>query len=96
MSFIINNELSLIDNLQFLSSSLDNLVKNLDKEDFKSLNQEFDNNVLDIVKQKGFYPSEYMSDFENLKENYLGKKTFYSYLTDRKITDKEYEYVLNV
>ena len=76
MSFIINNELSLIDNLQFLSSSLDNLVKNLDKEDFKSLNQEFDNNVLDIVKQKGFYPSEYMSDFENLKENYLGKKNF--------------------
>ena len=26
---------------------------------FKYLRQEFDNNVLDLVKQKGFYPKEY-------------------------------------
>ena len=28
------------------------------------LNQEFDSNVLDLVKQKEFYPYEYMGDFE--------------------------------
>ena len=52
MSFSINNKLGFIDSFQFLSSSLDSLVKNLDIGDFKYLSQEFDNNVLDLVKQK--------------------------------------------
>ena len=56
MSFSINNTLTFIDNSQFLSFSLDSLVKNLNKDDFNYLSQEFDNNVLDLVKQKGFYP----------------------------------------
>ena len=55
MSFTINKKLSFIDSFQFLSSSLDSLVKNLNKDDFKYLSEEFDNNVLDLVKQKGFY-----------------------------------------
>ena len=67
MSFSINNKFSLIDSFQFLSSSLDSLVKNLSKDDFKCLSQEFDNNVLDLVKQKGFYPCKYMSNFEKFK-----------------------------
>ena len=53
-------------------------------------------NVLDLVKQKGFYPHEYMTDFEKLKEELPSKKKFYSSLTDRKITDKEYKHVINV
>ena len=52
MSFSINNKLSIIDSFQFLGSSLDSLFKNLGKDDFKYLSQEFDNNVLDLVKQK--------------------------------------------
>ena len=51
ISFIINNKLSFIDSSQFLSSS-----KNLDKDNFRYLSREFDNNVLDLVRQKGFYP----------------------------------------
>ena len=39
----------------FLSSSLDSLVKNLGKTDFKYFSQEFDANILDLVKQKGFF-----------------------------------------
>ena len=35
MSFNINNRLAFIDNFQHLSSSLDSLVKNLGKDDFK-------------------------------------------------------------
>ena len=42
MSFNVNNNLIFIDSFQFLSSSLDSLVKNLDKDDFKFLSQEFD------------------------------------------------------
>ena len=68
MSFNINNKLHFIDSFQFISSSLDSLVKNLGKDDFKYLNQEFDNDVLDLLKQKGFYPYEYKSDFEKFKD----------------------------
>ena len=56
MSFSINNKLILFDSFQFLRFPLDSLVKNLDKNDFKYLRQEFDNNILDLVKQKGLYP----------------------------------------
>ena len=54
MTSSINNEWS----FQFLISSLDNLVKHLNKVNFKYLSQEFDNNVLDLVKQKGINPYE--------------------------------------
>ena len=52
MSFTSNNKLRFIDSFQFLSFSLDSLVKNLDKDDFKYLSREFDNNVLDLIKQE--------------------------------------------
>ena len=32
------------------------------------LSQQFDNNVLDLVKQKVYYPYEYIIDFEHFKE----------------------------
>ena len=60
------------------------------------MSQEFDDNVLDLVKRKGFYTYEYMSDFEKLKEELPKKEKFYSSLTDTKISYKEYEHVLNV
>ena len=50
LSFMINNKLICIDSFQFRSSSLDNLVKNVGKDDCKFLSQEFDNNVLDLVQ----------------------------------------------
>ena len=73
MSFTINNKLSFINIIQFPSSSLDSLVKKLNKNDFKYLSQEFGNNVLDLVKQKRLFPNEYMSDFQKFRE---GKKSF--------------------
>ena len=96
MSFTIKNKLSLFDSFQFLSSSIDSLVKNLNKDDFKYLNQEFGNNLSGLIKQKGIYLCEFMSDFEKFKEELPGKERIYSSLTDRKICDKEYKHVLNV
>ena len=60
------------------------------------MSQQFDNNLLDLVKQKGVYSYEYMSDFERFKEQLSGKKKFYTSLTGKRITDKEYEHVLKV
>ena len=50
MRFTINDKLKFIDSFQFLNSSLDSLVKNLNKDDFKYLSQEIDKNKLDLVK----------------------------------------------
>ena len=96
MSFTIKNKLIFIDSFQFLSSSLNSLVKNLVKNDFKYLSQEFDNNVLDLFKQKGFYPYECMNDFEKCKGELPSKEKIYSSLANTKTNDKEYEHVLNV
>ena len=96
MSFSINNKLRFTDSFQFLSSSLDSLVKNLGKDDFKDLSQESDNDVLHLVKQKEFYPYEYMSDFEKLKEQLPSKEKFNSSLTNKQNNGKEYEHVLMV
>ena len=87
ISLTINKKLTFIDNFQFLSSSLNSLVKNLSKNDFKYLSQEFHNNVLDLVKQKGFYPYEYTNDFGKFKEELPSKEKFYSSSTIRKIND---------
>ena len=78
ISFSVNKKLSFVDIFQFLSSSLDALFKNLTKDGFKYLSQEFDNNVLDLLKLKGFYPYEYMNDFEKFKEELQSKEKFYS------------------
>ena len=76
-SFSIYNKLSFIDSFQFLSSSLDSLVKTLVKDGFKYSRQDFNNNVLDLVKQKGFYPYEYMSCLEKFKEKLPSKEKFF-------------------
>ena len=44
------------------------MVKNLSKMDFKYLWQEFIGDLLELVKQKGMYPYEYMDSF---MKNYL-------------------------
>ena len=84
MSFSINNKLRFVDSYQFLSSSLDSLVKNLNKDNFKYLSQEFENDDDDLVKQKEFYPYEYMSNFEKFKEQLPSKEESYSSLTSKK------------
>ena len=60
------------------------------------MSQEFDNNALDLVKQKRFYLYEYMTDFEKFKEKLASKEKFYAFLTCKKINDKEYEHALDV
>ena len=41
MAFTINNNLNFIDNMQFMNSSLDVLVKNFFDKDLKYLSEEF-------------------------------------------------------
>ena len=73
MSFIINKRLGLIDSFQFLSSFLDTLVKNSNRDNVKYLSQEFDKDKLDLVREKRFYPYEFLTDFETFKEQIPSK-----------------------
>ena len=88
INFTISNKLNFIDSFQFLSLSLDSFVKNLNKDDFKYLSQEFNNNRLDLVKQKGFYLYEYMSDLEKFKEELSSKEFFIVRLLIEKLETK--------
>ena len=70
------------------------MVKNFGKDNFKYVSQEFHNNVLDLVKQKGFYPYGYMSDFKKFNKELPSKEKFYSSLTCKNISDKEYMFLM--
>ena len=75
-SFSLNNKLFFIDSFQFLSFSSDSIARNSVKNEFKHFSQKFDSEVLDLVKKKGFYPYEYMCDFETFMKHCLTKTSF--------------------
>ena len=83
MSYNINSKLTFIDSFHFLSTSLDSLVKNLGRNDFKYLSEEFDNNASDPLKQKRFYPYKYLSNFEKFQDEFPSNEMFYSSLAGR-------------
>ena len=57
--------------MQFMNSSLYKLIKNLSDEDFKYLVEEFGSKNVELLKQKGDYPYEYMNSFERFNEKKL-------------------------
>ena len=74
--------------MQVMTSSPDKLVKNLSDEDFKYLIEEFGSKNLELLKQKGAYPYEYMNSFERFNEKKLPvRKYFYSFIKAGKIGD---------
>ena len=74
--------------MQFMNSSLDKHVKNLSDEDFKYLVEEFGFENLELSKQKGAYPYEYVNSFERFNEEKLpARRYFYSSTRDGKISD---------
>ena len=72
MPFTINKNLVIIDNKQFINSSLDKMVKNLSDDDFIQLTQEFGPDNLNLLTQKDACRYEYVDSFERFSEN----KTF--------------------
>ena len=81
---VIPNELekyiSFIFNLKVFHQIAQFRLFSFSKDDFKCLNQEFDNDVFDLVKQKGVYPYEYMSDMKNFKEKIASKRKVLQFL----------------
>ena len=83
MAFILNKNLVFIESMQFMNSSLEKLVKNLSENDFKYLTEEFGSKNLELLKQKGAYPNEYVDSFKIFSEEELrDKKCSYSSVKD--------------
>ena len=85
------------DSLKFMSSSLGALVNNLPKDAFKNLLKNYTPEQAELLKQKGFYPYEYMDSVEKFKDKELPpRKAFYSKLTGKGINKKDYKHACNV
>ena len=68
-----------------MNSSFDKLVKNLSDEDFRYLVEVFGSENLEILKQKGAYPYEYMNSFKRFNEKKSSaRKYFFSSIKKRK------------
>ena len=85
------------DSLKFMSSSLGVLVNNLPKDAFKNLLNYFTPKQAEILKQKGFYPYEYMDSEEKFNDTKLPpREAFYSNLSGKGITEKDYKHAGDV
>ena len=97
MAFAINKNLVFIDSKKFMNSSLDALVKNLSEIDFKYLSQEFSGDLLELLKQKGVYPYEYIDSFENFSDGKLPYRCkFFSSLKDEFTSEKDHLHAIDV
>ena len=85
------------DSFKFLSSSVEALVNNTPKDGFKNVDKYYKPEQAELIKQKGFYPYEYMDKIEKFKEDKPPpRKGFFSKLTNRGITKTNYKHVWNV
>ena len=79
--------------MQFKNSGLDKLVKNLSDENFKYLVGEFGFENLELLKEKGAYPYQYMDSFEKFDEEKLpARKHFFSSIKKKEILMKMVKY----
>ena len=85
------------DSLKFMSSSLGALVNNLPKDGFKNISKYYTSEEVELIKQKGFYPYEYMDKVEKFNDpTPPPREVFYSKLSGRGISEKDYKHVWNV
>ena len=85
------------DSLKFMSSSLGALVNNLPKNGFKNISKYYTPEEVELIKQKGFYPYEFMDTEEKFNDTKLPpREVFYSKLSGKGITEKNYKHAWNV
>ena len=97
MAFMLGKHLLFLDSFQFMSSSLDNLTKNLPDDAFIFTQQEFTDEEFNLMKQKGTYPYDYMDSFQKFNDTQLPiKKDFFSILYNEHISHEQYNHAQTV
>jgi hypothetical protein len=88
VSFEIQH-LRFIDSYQFLSASLEKLVKSLARDSFRHVRKHLGSN--DLLFAKGIFPYEWFDSFEKFDALKLPpREAFYSEMNEECITDEEY------
>ena len=102
------NSFEFIDSISFLQASLGSLADDLrdSNHDFKIMKQtfltktngKFDADKYHMVLQKSFFPYEYCQSLELMQQTKKlpPKSAFYSVLTEKTITEKEYKFAKKV
>ena len=67
-------KLKFLGSLNFMKSSLERLVGNLDRSQLNHMKKHFQGKKLDLMCSKGVYPYEYMTDVTKLRETNLPPK----------------------
>ena len=94
-------EMRFLDSVKFMRGSLDSLANTLGKDQFGTLTNQMLPQIpeesLNLLKQKGVFPYEYMTDFSKLSATSLPPKdAFYSQLNKSGISDEDYTHAQKV
>jgi hypothetical protein len=81
ISFSLGKNLVFIDSIQFMASSLEDLVSNLSPEDFGIVGKRWKGEDFNLVRKKGVFPYDFLDDISKLStEGLPSKDKFYSTL----------------
>lgn len=91
-------QIRFLDSFNFLSASLDKLVKTLQLEDFINLKSHFpDTRQFSLLTRKGVYPYDYMTNWEKYDQKSLPSKChFHNSMTNEDISDADYNHAQTV
>ncbi len=92
-------EMRFLDSFKFTLKSLDSLVKTLGEDQFGTLTSQMSvkPESLGLLKRKGVFPYDYMTDFSKLSKTSLpSKEAFYNQLKDSHISDEDYAHAKKV
>ncbi|GFY04916.1 uncharacterized protein TNCV_2175721 [Trichonephila clavipes] len=84
-------QLRFLDSFKFASSSLENLIKTLKKDEFKYMKYCFDSEKIDLLLRKRVFPYDYFDSFEKCKDSCLPPiSKFYNKLNEEAISVEDY------
>jgi hypothetical protein len=92
-----------LDSYRFFANSLENVAKSLPEEAFK-LTRRFlvsselnDTEALQLLRQKGIYPYDWVQSQNNFNETELPpKEAFYSKLYDEEVSEEDYQHAVKI
>ena len=92
ISFSMGRNLVFIDSIQFMASSLEDLVSNLSPEDFRIVGKRWKGEDFNLVTQKGVFPYEFLDYISKLSTEVLpSKDKFYSSLYESEVKEEDYQ-----
>ena len=98
----VYEHIRLLDSFRFMSSSLDTLANNLPADEFSLLENYFKDwpeSSVQMLKQKGFFPYNYIDSFPKLRETELPLREKWTNSLQQyqvSVTEDEYEHALRV